>query len=214
MAVSLENENRKILVKIDSVAGGYAGLSDLLDLARLVQKNVTKAEQDYLDYICRELQRLRISDQQIDAGSYAFNRELRTARLLIITDLRRGSWELTLIPSGLVTPLAWKWVVKPILKQVYERLAESAVMDSVQAVLPDLPYDRVREITAKLNSLYAEAPDRFWGYVIRRLAPMRDDHRKHAAKDDRLIVIKRTVDDALDGSMMDDLKKIGDLLGG
>jgi hypothetical protein len=121
---------------------------------------------------------------------------------------------LHLFPNGLICPLAWRWVVKPILKQVYERLSESGALDSVHSILPELPYDKIREIAAKLNSLYAEAPDRFWGHVVRRLAPLRDDQSKRIPKDDRLIVIKRTVDDALDGSMMDDLKKIDDLLRG
>jgi hypothetical protein len=107
MAVNLENEDRRILIKIDSVAGGHAGLDDLLDLAGLVQKKVVKAEKDYFEYICRELRRLEISDQQIEAGRNAFKRELRTARLLIITDLRRSSWELYLLPSGLTCTLAW-----------------------------------------------------------------------------------------------------------
>jgi hypothetical protein len=75
-----------------------------------------------------------------------------------------------------------------------------------------LPYDKVRQIAAKLNSLYVEAPDRFWGYVVRRLAPLVDDHSKFASKDDRLLVIKQTVDDTLDASMIDDLKIINDLL--
>ena len=161
MAVNLENEDRRILIKIDSVAGGHAGLDDLLDLAGLVQKKVVKAEKDYFEYICRELRRLEISDQQIEAGRNAFKRELRTARLLIITDLRRSSWELYLLPSGLTCTLAWKWVVRPILKQVYERLNQSGALELAHSVLPDLPYDKVREIAAKLNSLYAEAPDDF-----------------------------------------------------
>jgi hypothetical protein len=78
----------RILVKIDIVPGGHADLSDLLDLTRSVQKRVIKAEQDYLDYICRELR-------------------LKTSRILIML---RGSWELSLMPSGLITPLTWKWV--------------------------------------------------------------------------------------------------------
>jgi hypothetical protein len=212
MAIDLATENRRILVKIDSVAGGHAGLTDLLDLTRLVEKRVIKAEQDYLEYICRELRRLEISDQQIDAGRYAFDRELRSARILIITDLRRSSWELYLLPSGLITPLAWRWVVKPILKQVYERLKQSGAIEAVHSILPELPYDHVRQIAVKLNGLYAEAPDRFWGYVLNRLAPLRHDQSKAVPKDDRLIVIKQTVDDALDGSLMDDMKTIGDLL--
>jgi len=154
----------------------------------------------------------KISDQQVDAGRYAFNRELRMARILIITDWRRSSWKLCLFPSRLITPLAWRWVVRPILKQVYERQKQSGAIDAVHSVLPELPYDQVRQIAVKLNSLYAEAPGRFWGYVLSRLAPLRDDQNQHAPKDDRLIVIKQTVDDALDGLLIDDMKKIGDLL--
>jgi hypothetical protein len=154
----------------------------------------------------------KISDQQVDAGRYAFNRELRMARILIITDWRRSSWKLCLFPSRLITPLAWRWVVRPILKQVYERLKQSGAIGAVHSALPELPYDQMRQIAVKLNSLYAEAPGRFWGYVLSRLAPLRDDQNQHAPKDDRLIVIKQTVDDALDGLLIDDMKKIGDLL--
>ena len=50
------------------------------------------------------------------------------------------------------------------------------------------------------------------GATYCRLAPLRDDQNQHVPKDDRLIVIEQTVDDALDGLLIDDMKKIGDLL--
>jgi hypothetical protein len=102
--------------------------------------------------------------------------------------------------------------VRPILKQLHERLSKSDALNAVRSVLRYLPYDKVRQIAARLNSFYVEAPDRFWGYVVRRLAPLGDDHSKTASKDGRLLVSKQTVDDALGASMMDDMKIINDLL--
>lgn len=210
----MDEKRTKILIRISAPNGGASSVEDLLALLRSVRGAVAKSEEDLAKEILRSLNRYDEYSEQLSAGKYSFDREIKSARLLTIEDVRRGSWELlTCLPA---TPFAWRYIVKPIAQHILRATLQSDKLSGIDRVLADPGVRRFTGILEDLRKLEREAPKRLWGHILHRLRLIKNaDVEESEEGTDRFATISRIVDnaDAIGDQLDEDFENLKEIYG-